>query len=336
MTVKHNMKMPDRMIIIRFLVVIGVMSTANPLHAQWLEKSWSQMGTRISIKLWADSKTQAQQAEQIVRNEMRRIDFLMSPFIQTSELAKLNRLAPTQSVSVSTELFSLIQQAIDISRQTNGVFDITFASVGYKYQFRKHQRPTQNEINNLLHAVDYKHIKLNLAQKSVIFSHPKVKIDLGGIAKGYAVQNAIKLLNNHGVRHAVVTAGGDSMMLGDKRGKPWIVGIQDPRNSAQNAVVLPLANTAMSTSGDYERYFIEGDTRYHHILSPATGKPARNNRSVTIIGENATITDALSTTLFILTYDKALKLLKKFPGYDAIIIDKTGKLHYSSGLKRSN
>ena len=322
-------------IIIRLSLVFVLIFNSNLLYAKWYDKSWAQMGTKISAKLWADTDTQAEKAFTAIRDEMRRIDEMMSPYIPTSELSLINKNAAKRPTQISDEMFEMITVANKVSEISQGIFDITFASIGHQYDYRKKIRPDETVIAENLPALNYQHIHLNHKNKTISFHHARVKIDLGGIAKGYAVERCIRIVQQLGIKHAVITAGGDSMMLGDKRGKPWIIGIQDPRNPDQNAVILPLADTAMSTSGDYERYFIQDNKRYHHILSPKTGKPADFNRSVSVIGNNATLTDALSTTLFILPSSKGLKLLENYPGYDAIIIDKNGKLQYSAGLNRT-
>ena len=168
-------------------------------------------------------------------------------------------------------------------------------------------------------------------QLKVRFTHPLVYIDLGGIAKGYAVDRCIELLADAGISQASVAAGGDSRILGDRGGEPWTVGIQDPRQE-EMAVLLPLVDTAVSTSGDYERFFEEDGVRYHHILDPRTGDSARDSWSVTILGPDATFTDGLSTSVFVLGPERGLALIDRLPGVDAIIIDSAGQLRYSADL----
>jgi thiamine biosynthesis lipoprotein len=139
-------------------------------------------------------------------------------------------------------------------------------------------------------------------------------------------------LKTRGIKHALVTAGGDTKLLGDRLGKPWMVGIRDPRNKNKQAVVLPLADMALSTSGDYERYFEQDGKRFHHILSPKTGTSVYEVQSVSIVGSRSTLNDALSTAVFVLGVQKGLDLLNRTPGYDGIIVDNQRKLHYSNAL----
>lgn len=290
------------------------------------------MGTLVRVELWHDKRQQANKCISLVMANMRRIDNTMSPYKADSELSQLNRHAASGPYKVSKELFELIRRANQISRKTAGQFDITFASAGRLYDYRKGIRPTDKKLASLLPAINYKHILLNPAKRTIRFRHPQVYIDLGGIAKGHAVDQAIQILKQCGVENALVSAGGDSRILGDKQGSPWMTGIRHPRQKSGFAVILPLTDTAVSTSGDYERYFIENQVRYHHIISPATGKPAAKSRSVTILGPEATSTDALSTAIFVMGPEKGLQLIESMPGFEAIIIDAHGRTYYTSGL----
>ncbi len=308
------------------------LSLSPRVKAEWYIESQGIMGTNIRTEIWSTEAEKGQSAINAVMHEMERINQLMSPYIKTSELSKINRLAAQKPVRISKELYDLLTLSIELSKETYGAFDITFASVGFLFNYREKQKPSDTDVEQLLNAIDFQHIVLDDDEQTVFFKHADVKIDLGGIAKGHAVDNAIRLLADMGIEHALVTAGGDTKLLGDRRGRPWIVGIKDPRKSDKQAIVLPLENTALSTSGDYERYFEEDGQRYHHILSPKTGKSAQEVQSVSIIGERSTLNDALSTAVFVLGVQRGMDLVNKTPGYDAIIIDNTRKVHYSAEL----
>ncbi len=301
-------------------------------HAAWVEKTAAVMGTHISVELWHASEERAHQLAQEVIDEMWRIDLLMSPFREKSELSRINHLASQGPVHVSQELFQLLQKADYFSRLSQGVFDITFASIGQLYDYRAAIRPEQAKIESLLSTINFKHLILDSTAQSVTYAVDGVLIDLGGIAKGYAVDQAIELLKRAGVKHALVTAGGDSRILGDRRGRPWNVAIRNPRDKNATVVRLPLSNAAISTSGDYERYFEAEGVRYHHIITPQTGQSPNQLRSVTIIGGDATTTDALSTTVFVMGLKRGLALIETLTDIDAVIIDNSGKMHYSKGL----
>jgi thiamine biosynthesis lipoprotein len=160
-----------------------------------------------------------------------------------------------------------------------------------------------------------------------------MRIDLGGIAKGWAVDRGVDILRELGIEHAMVNAGGDTRLLGDRRGKPWVVGIRDPRREGAVVARIPLQDEAISTSGDYERYFEEDGQRYHHILVPGTGKPADKVRSVTVIGPNATRTDGLTKTVFILGVERGMAFIRGLGDVEAVIVDRDGQTYYSAGLE---
>jgi thiamine biosynthesis lipoprotein len=175
-------------------------------------------------------------------------------------------------------------------------------------------------------------VQLDESDNSIAFAREGVRINLGGIAKGYAVERVIEALRQAGVQSALATAGGDTRLLGDRWGKPWLVGIRNPDDDDGVVTRLALADEAISTSGDYERFFDEDGVRYHHILKPDTGDPARELRSVTVIGPDATLTDGLATSIFVLGAAAGLKLIEGLPDYEAVLIPTSGSLRYSSGL----
>lgn len=301
-------------------------------YAEWFKADRAIMGTAIHVELWHTDKTFAEKNIKRVFKEMRRIDKLMSPFKKDSELSLINKNAAKHPVKISQELFDLIQKSINISRLSNGAFDITFASIGRFYDYRKKLKPDRKKISINLKNINYKNIKLDSKNKTIFFTQEGTKIDLGGIAKGHAVDRSIKILQQYGITQAMISAGGDTRIIGDKGGRPWYVGIRHPRDKNKSAVVLPLSQTAISTSGDYERYFIKDNVRHHHIIKPDTGDSARELRSVSILASDSTTADGLSTTVFIQGLKKGMKLVSELPNIEAIIIDNKGQMHYSTGL----
>ncbi len=314
------------------VMVLCLSLVSGTAAADWFKKTESIMGTQIHAEVWHENGIVAEQALAAVMSEMRRIDALMSPYKKTSELSLLNKNAHPSAYRVSSELFDLIKKSNRISELTHGAFDITYASVGRYYDYREAHRPADAQMEKALAAIDYRHLVFDNEKQAIRFAHESVYVDLGGIAKGYAVDRCINLLIDLGFSQAMVSAGGDSRIVGDHRGQPWSVGVKNPRDPQAMVAVLPLENTAISTSGDYERYFIEEGVRYHHILDPGTGQSAQSSRSVTILGEEATFTDALSTSVFVLGPAKGLALVNSLPGIDAIIIDGDGKLQFSDDL----
>lgn len=315
------------------------MVASLPLWAGWHGDTQNIMGTVVNVTLWHEDDQKAEEAIAAVMAEMRRIDQQYSPFIPTSELSHVNALAPKASAKhplpVSAELISIIQRAEKYSRLSGGAFDITFASLARYYDYRKGLKPTDAQFKELVPQINYQFIHVDPIKNTLYFDHPKVYIDLGGIAKGFAVDRGAAILAQYGIQHANISAGGDSRIIGDKLGKPWLVGIRNPRAEDKNAVAitLPLENCAISTSGDYERFFIdEKGERIHHIINPKTGKSAHGLISVSVIGPQGFDTDPLTKTLFILGPEKGLEIINQLPGFDAVIITEAGKVLYSQGL----
>ncbi len=306
-------------------------------EAKWYSDSQPIMGTQVSLTFWFDDEAAAKEIQTAVMGEFHRIDQAFSPYKEASELSRLNRLASAKALPVSDEFAFLIDKSLYYGKVSDGAFDITFASVGRYYDYRNKKKPKGEVRKSLLPAINYRHVEFDKTTNVVKFARPDVYVDLGGIAKGHAVDTASKVLADAGVRHAAVSAGGDSRVIGDKRGRPWMIGIKNPRQQPGEPDTLtriPLSDAAVSTSGDYERFFIDDDTgeRVHHILNPKTGTSAEGVVSVTVIGDRGVDTDPLSTTVFVLGVEKGLALIERFPGIDCVIIDDQGRAHFSSGL----
>ena len=310
-----------------------LLTVVMPAQAEWVRVSGTAMTTAIEMEFWTEDPAVASEAGDAVLALFDRIDRQMSRYREDSELSRVNREAANGPVEVSDSLFTVLQQALRISELSHGAFDISFGSIGYLYDFRARQQPSDEELAEGLAKVNYRSVVLDPSANTVRFLDEGVRLDLGGIAKGYTVDRGIDILKSFGIRHARLSAGGDLRLLGDKRGKPWIVGIRDPRSESRNAMVLPLTNVAVSTSGDYERFFFDDNNeRVHHILSPATGKPAKGVQSVTILGDDSITTDGLSTAGFVLGAAKGLEMVNRLKGIDAVIIDEQRQVHYSDGL----
>jgi thiamine biosynthesis lipoprotein len=312
-----------------WLVVLGF---AQPATAEWRGQAIDLMGTRVSVELWHEDEQAGLALVEAVLDEYRRIDYLMSTYRAESEISRVNDEAAIAPVAIGDELLNLIQTSIELSVASGGAFDISYESVGYLYDFRAEVHPDTEQISALIDAVDYRRIEVDPEARTVHFGLPGMRINLGGIAKGYAVEQGARILRQAGVEHALLNAGGDSRVIGDRRGQPWIIGIRHPRLEDQVATRLPLVDEAISTSGDYERFFEEDGRRYHHILNPATGEPTETLLSATVIGPDATWTDALATTIFVLGAEAGFDLIDRYPGFEAIVVEPDGRLRYSSGL----
>ena len=309
------------------ILLLGLSQAA----AEWREQQRDLMGTRITTTLWHEDAVRADQCNERIFAEMERIEALMSTYRDDSEITRVNNNAATAAVEIGDELARLIERSIHFSKLSGGAFDITYASVGYAYDYRAEQRPDDDAVSARLPAIDYRHLELD--GNRIGFAHPDVRIDLGGIAKGYAVDRAVEILRSCGIDDAMVSAGGDSRIIGDHGDRPWIIGIRHPRDPDGIALRLPLADSAISTSGDYERFFIDDGERVHHIIDPATGRSAGGSWSATVVGPDAMTTDALSTTIFVLGAARGLALIETLEEFDAIVIDSVGKVHYSSGFE---
>ena len=310
------------------------MAVAEPVPQAdgWLVRDEAIMGTAIRVELWCEDHAVGGAAIDAVMREMHRIDWAMSPHKPQSELSRINREAGAAPVRLSDEMWGLLQQAIAFSRLSDGAFDITYAAVGALYDYRAGSAPSEAQREQARALIGWQHLHLDARTRSLHFGRPGMRIDLGGFAKGHAVDNGVAILRRHGIRHAMVSAGGDSHVLGDRRGRPWTVAIRDPRNADGIVAVLPLEDVAISTSGDYERYFERGGVRHHHLIDPRSGRSPDRVRSVTILAADGLTSEGLSKSVFVLGVEDGLKLVESQPGVDAVIVDAAGALHYSSGL----
>ncbi|HUN26016.1 MAG TPA: FAD:protein FMN transferase [Steroidobacteraceae bacterium] len=311
---------------------LALASSATPARAEWIYREAGIMGTRCDVELWTDDVLKGDAAIESVFDEFRRFDAQMSTFRSDSEVSYVNDHAAEHPVKISPELYELISIALEYSKITHGTFDITYASVGYLYDYHKHIRPSDATIAKDLPAIGYRHVHLDPKAHTVSFDRPGVHIDFGGL-KGYVVDRGAAILKARGFSHFLVNAGGDSRIVGDRFGKPWIIGIRDPDDKSKVLVKIPLADTAVSTSGDYERYFIQNGVRYHHILDPRTGKSPHKVRSVTIIGPTATRTDALTKSVFVMGARAGIAFINTLSDVDAIAITPDMHLWYSKGLE---
>lgn len=297
----------------------------------WMSREEAIMGTSVRVELWSDDRHAGDAAIDAVMDDMHRIDQAMSPHKPRSELSRINRDAAKEPVPISDEMLSLVARSIEFSQLSDGAFDITYAGVGHLYDYRHGIKPTDQAIDRARVAVGYRNLMLDRRAGTIRFAREGVRIDLGGFAKGHAVDRGVAILARHGIGHAIVSAGGDSRILGDRRGRPWTIAVRDPRRPGEVVAVLPLENAAISTSGDYERFFERDGVRCHHVIDPATGKSPSRVHSVTIVADDGLTTEALSKSVFVLGVEKGLRLVESQPGVDAVVVDACGALHYSSG-----
>lgn len=274
---------------------------------QLYKDSRVMMGTFVEV-ISTDKKAAA-----IAFAEIKRIEDLLSKYKPDSEISRLNKAG---SLTASTETFYIIEKAKEFWQASDGAFDITVAPLVDLWGFteKKYYLPKEEEVKNTLNLVGSDKIILHNENNMIEFKTSGMKIDLGAIAKGYAVDCAVKKLKETGIKSCLINAGGQIYALGDKSGVPWKVAIQDPRKKGF-IDYLELRDTAVATSGDYEQYFLQDKQRYAHILNPKTGYPADSGViSVTVTAPDGLTADALATAIFVLGKVKGLKLAKEFPG----------------------
>ncbi len=322
------------------VALVGCKTAAVPVAAtdegEIAELNATAMGTEVQIVIRADGSTRAKAmvAAKDALAEIVRIEAMMTDWNETSQLQAINHAAGEQPVHVSRELLELLVRSKQISDLTNGAFDVTYAGAGQFWDFkaRPPHVPAPETIAKAIGFIDYRQMIIDLEGGTAFLTRKGMRIGLGGIAKGYAVDCASELIRKAGFKHHAVKAGGDMKVSGRWNKKLWSVAIRDPRDRANVIGVLPVANSAISTSGDYERFFELDGVRYAHIIDPRTGYPVQHMRSVTIIAKEAWFSDGLAKGVFVLGVEKGMKLIEDLPDVEAVVIDGDGQLTASSGL----
>lgn len=291
------------------------------------------MGTFFEIKVNGENTSDH---VRVALGKIREIASLINYYDDKSELSSINNMAGISAVAVSHDTFEIIDRALKFSRQSGGAFDLTIGPLTDIWDFGSKARssiPSGNELVYAQHLVNYGNMLVNPQNETVKLLYAGMKINLGGVGKGYAISKARSILVERGVKSAIISAGSSIAVIGDNKGKPWKVGIKDPRHPDEIVGVLSLSpGQAVSTSGDYEKYFEFEGKRYHHILDPSTGMPATECRSVTVITNDATLADMLSTAVFVMGAKRGMQLVNSFTGAYAVIIDKDGNMTASPGL----
>lgn len=315
------------------IIVLFLLSCTGGTRPALHKFSRFAMGTLVEVTL-RGTPQDAKEASQSIFDELKRIEDLTS-FHKASTLTQLNNNAGEHPVKVDRELLSMIQEALRIAQVTNGAFDPTVGTLTRLWQFsggNEPRLPAPSETEEALTKVGWQKVQVDAKGGTVFLPERGMAVDLGGIVKGYALNRAAQLLQKRRIESALVNIGGDIVAVGEKApGKPWRVGVKDPRKEGGIVSVAPLKNRVIVTSGDYERFFIRDGRRYHHILNPKTGYPAQGVQSVTIVGPIGTTLQPLGTAAFVTGPDEGLTLLKSVPGAEGFTIDATGNLHLSPG-----
>lgn len=315
-------------------------ATSPVFRSNAVSASRISMGSTLTLTAWTHQdkdEAAAKAAFDEVFGDFARLDTLMSTWIPESDVSRINRAAGVEAVPASEEVREALATARQVSEWTGGKFDVTFGALSGLWKFDHDQDnaiPDMDDVRKRLPLVDYRAIHVNDAAGTVFLARKGMSIHLGGIGKGYAVDRAAGILRLRGLRDFMVQSGGDIYVSGLKDGQPWRLGIQDPRGAANRSFAeLDLSDGTFSTSGDYERSFLKDGRRYHHILDPSTGEPARGTRSVTIVANRAVLADALSTGVFLLGPDAGMALIERLPDVDGVIVSDKNEVLISSGLR---
>lgn len=294
-----------------------------------------QMGTLVKITAVARNESIAQAAATAGFDEIRRLEELLSTWIPTSELSRVNASAGLKPVSVSQETMTVVQGAIQVAEMTNGGFNIAIGPVVDAWNVIEGRRiPAASELEALRPLVDLQAVHADVGKRTIFLEKAGMRIDVGGIGKGYAADQAVMAMKKAGALAGVVALSGDIKTFGQSPGKKkFPVGIQHPRKEGEVLAFIDLENEAISTAGDYERFFERDGVRYHHILDPKTLQPARSCQSVTVIAREGIWADGLDTGIFVMGAESGMRLVEALPDVEAIIVDREGSVHVSSGLR---
>jgi thiamine biosynthesis lipoprotein len=295
------------------------------------------MGSELKLTAAGANERVALDAFEAVFAEFERLESLMSTWRPGSDIARLNDAAGVQPVAVSPEVLEVLEISQQVSEWTDGMFDVTFGALTALWKFDHDQDnsiPDAASIRERLPLINYRDVVIDARARTAFLRRKGMRVNLGGIGKGYAVDRAAVILRERGVRDFMIQAGGDLYVSGRRGDRPWRLGIRDPRGPADRIfAAIELADGTFSTSGDYERAFVKNGRRYHHILDPRTGQPAARCRSVTLVTPRAVLADALAKGVFILGPEAGMALIERLPSVEGVIVSARNDVSISSGLK---
>ena len=326
----------------RAVLALWLLSAAScgrtPTEAHLIERTHQTMGTELRVSVWTADDARADEAVSAVFGEFDRLDAIMSVWKDGSDIVRLNAAAGDHAVPVSPETREVLGIAHQISEQTGGVFDVTFAALSGLWKFDAQDKdgsvPDRREIQKRLPLINYRDLVVENSAGTALLRRQGMRVNLGGIGKGYAVDRGVDILRRKGLRDFMIQAGGDMYVAGKRGDRAWRLGIRDPRGPADRIfAALDLTDGTFSTSGDYERFFMKDGRRYHHIIDLRVGEPAALSRSVTLVTERAVIADALAKAVFILGPDEGMVLIERTPGVQGVIVSARNEISISSGLR---
>lgn len=297
------------------------------------------MGSRFDITVVASNEKEGNEYIDSAIFEITRIEKLISSWDLNSETSLINKHSGIKPIKVDKELFDLIERSIAISKLTNGAFDISYASMDriWNYDGSMRKMPSEEEISNSIKKVGYQNISIDKEAQTVFLKLKGMKIGFGAIGKGYAADKAKALLIEKGVKAGIINASGDLNAWGKQAdGSDWMVAITNPLNKNKVFSWLPINDSAIVTSGNYEKFISFDGIRYSHIIDPRTGYPSTGIISTSIMTSNAELADAISTSVFVMGVETGLDFINQLKGVDCIIIDEENKIHISNNIKLSN
>jgi thiamine biosynthesis lipoprotein len=319
------------------LVALLVGCASVPMHSEpvVVKRAQMQMGTLVSITVVARNEAVAHAAATAGFAEIRRLEELLSTWISTSELSRVNASAGIKPIHVSTDTLAVVHRAMQAAEMTDGGFNIAIGPAVEAWSVTDGQRiPEESELDALRSLVDLQAVHVDVREQTIYLDKAGMRIDVGGIGKGYAADQAVEALRRAGAIAGVVALSGDIKTFGRMPGgKKFPVGIQHPRKDGSVLAWIDLEDEAISTAGDYERFFERDGVRYHHILDPRTLQPARSCQSVTVVAREGIWADGLDTGIFVMGVELGMQLVEALPDVEAIIVDAEGHVHVSSGLR---
>lgn len=312
-----------------FYILILTLFSFSGQSQSIFKRELGLMGSNFDITVVADSQEEADTYIDLAVEEILRIENLISSWKSTSQTSEINRNAGIKPVKVDDELFHLIQRSKDISKITDGAFDISFAAIDHVWVFngKETEMPSRNEISSSVEAIGYQHIVLDEANSTVYLIKKGMKIGFGAIGKGYAADKAKQLLIEKGVVGGIINASGDMNTWGvQPNGNAWKVAITNPMDKSKSYGLFDLENQAVVTSGNYEKYTLINGERYSHIIDPRTGMPTKGVLSVSVFAPKAELADALATSVFVMGAEVGINLINQLPKVEAIIVKGDGSL----------
>ncbi|WP_276975737.1 FAD:protein FMN transferase [Flavobacterium filum] len=317
-----------------FFILSFFFSTVLSAQMVYTQKT-NMLGSPFEMTVVAKDSVEGNYFIQKALEEVKRIEHLISDWIPNTQISKVNQSAGITPVKVDQEVFQLIDRAIKISKLTNGAFDISYASMDkiWKFDGSMKEMPTEEAIKNSVAKVGYQNIILNEKESTIFLKNKGMKLGLGGIGQGYIADKIKVLLIESGCKSGIVNVSGDIFAWGKQPdGKPWTVAIVNPINKNKVFATFPLEDSAVETSGSYEKYVTFNGKRYSHIIDPRTGYPATGIVSVSVFAKTTEVADALATGVFVLGVDVGLDLINQLKGIECIIVDDKGVVHTSKNI----